>query len=47
MKAGRSIYEIPQILEISILNKVPINEILNNNDYKIIKEPIHNLFLFK
>jgi hypothetical protein len=47
LKTGRSIYEILQILEISLPDKIPINDILKNNDYKVIKEPIHNLFLCK
>ena len=38
LKVGRSIYEILQILSFSLLDKTPVNEILNKNDYKNVKE---------
>jgi len=39
LKINRSIYEILQILGISLLDKTPIKELLANNDYKNVKEP--------
>lgn len=39
LKVDRSIYEILQILSFSLLDKSPVNEILNKSDYKNIKEP--------
>ena len=38
LKVGRPIYEILQILSISLLDKTPIREILTNCDYKDVKE---------
>ncbi len=38
LKVDRSIYEILQILSFSLLDKTPVNEILNKNDYKNVKE---------
>ena len=38
LKVGRPIYEILQILSISLLDKTPINEILTKCDYKDVKE---------
>ena len=38
LKVGRSIYEILQILSISLLDKTPINELLTKCDYKNVKE---------
>jgi len=38
LKVDRTIYEILQILSISLLNKTPINEILTKCDYKDVKE---------
>ena len=38
LKVGRSIYEILQILSISLLDKAPIKEILTKCDYKYVKE---------
>jgi hypothetical protein len=40
LKVGRPIYEILQILSISLLDKTPIREILTKYDYKNVKEPI-------
>jgi hypothetical protein len=37
LKVGRPIYEILQILSISLLDKTPINEILAKCNYKNIK----------
>jgi hypothetical protein len=41
LKAGRPIYEILQILSISLLDKSSIREILTKYDYKNIKEQNH------
>jgi len=38
LKVDRKIYEILQILSISLLDKTPINEILTKCDYKDVKE---------
>lgn len=38
LKVDRSIYKILQILSFSLLDKTPVNEILNKNDYKNVKE---------
>lgn len=38
LKIGRSIYEILQILSISLLDKTPVRDILTNYDYKNVKE---------
>lgn len=37
LKVDRSIYEILQILSISLLDKTPVKEILTKRDYKNIK----------
>lgn len=39
LKVDRSIYEILQILSFSLLDKTPVNQILNKSDYKNVKEP--------
>jgi hypothetical protein len=38
LKIDRSIYEILQILSISLLDKTPLNELLTNQNYKDVKE---------
>jgi hypothetical protein len=38
LKVGRSIYEILQILSISLLDKTPVREVLTKCDYKNVKE---------
>lgn len=38
LKVERTIYEILQILSISLLDKTPVREILTNYDYKNVKE---------
>jgi len=38
LKVDRSIYEILQILSISLLDKTPVKEILKKKDYKDVKE---------
>jgi hypothetical protein len=38
LKVDRSIYEILQILSISLLDKTPVREILTKCDYKNVKE---------
>jgi len=42
LKVDRSIYEILQILSISLLDKTPIREILTKYDYKNVKEQNNN-----
>lgn len=42
LKTERSTYEILQILEISLLDKTPINELLTNIDYKNVNELNNN-----
>ena len=42
LKVGRSIYEILQILSISLLNKTPVKEILTKHDYNNVKELNNN-----
>jgi len=39
LKVGRPIYEILQILRISLLDKAPVKEILTRYDYNNVKEP--------
>jgi hypothetical protein len=39
LKVDQSIYEILQILSISLLDKTPVREVLTKCDYKEIKEP--------
>ena len=39
LKVDRSIYEILQILSISLLDKTPVREILMSCDHKNVKEP--------
>ena len=38
LKVDRSIYEILQILSISLLDKTPVKEVLTKYDYKNVKE---------
>jgi hypothetical protein len=42
LKVDRSIYEILQILSISLLDKAPVREILKKYDYKNVKEQNNN-----
>ena len=42
LKVGRPIYEILQILSISLLDKTPVREILTKCDYKNVKEQQSN-----
>jgi hypothetical protein len=42
LKVGRSIYEILQILSISLLDKTSVREVLTNHDYKNVKEQKNN-----
>jgi IS4 transposase len=46
IKSDHSVYEILQILGISLMDKTPIKELLTNTDYKNVKEPDYNLLLF-
>lgn len=46
LKIQRSIYEILQILGISLLDKTPVKELLTNTDYKNVKERNDNMLLF-
>jgi hypothetical protein len=45
LKVGLTIYEILQILSISLLDKSPIREILTKCDYKDVKEQFNNQLL--
>jgi len=50
LKIERTTYEILQILGIFLLDKIPVKELLANNDYKNVKEPNCNqlsISLFK
>jgi len=42
LKVNRSIYEILQIVGISLLDKTRLKELHANNDYKNVKEPNYN-----
>ena len=42
LKVDRSIYEILQILSISLLDKAPVKEVLTKYNYKNVKEPKNN-----
>ena len=46
LKIDCPIYEILQILGISLTDKTPVKELLANTDYKLVKEPEYNLLLF-
>jgi len=46
LKTERTIYEILQILGKSLLDKTPINQLINKSDYKNVKERYNNLLLF-
>jgi hypothetical protein len=46
IKAERTIYEILQILGKSLLDKMPVNQLINKSDCKNIKELNGNLLLF-
>jgi len=46
LKIDRPIYEILQILGISLTDKTPVKELLASSDYKNVKEPVYNLLLF-
>lgn len=46
LKIDRSIYEILQILGMSLTDKAPVSELLTSYDYKNVKEPVRKLLLF-
>jgi len=46
LDVNRPIYEILQILSISLTDKTPVKELLASSDYKNVKEHIYNLLLF-
>jgi len=46
LEIDRPIYEILQILGISLTDKAPVKELLASSDYKNVKEPDCNLLLF-
>lgn len=46
LKINRSIYEILQILSASLLDKIPVNELLMKSDYNNINEHINNQLVF-
>ena len=41
-KIDRSTYEILQVLGISLLDKTPVDELLKNVNYQVVKEPNYN-----
>ena len=45
LKVGRPIYEILQIISISLLDKSSVKEILTKCDYKDVKEQFNNQLL--
>ena len=47
LKINRSIYEILQILSVSLLNKTTINELLMKSDYNNVNELNSNQLVFK
>lgn len=46
LHSRKSIYTILQVLSISLLDKSPVNQLLNDCDYEYFKEPNCNLLLF-
>ena len=46
LKIERSTYEILQVLGISLLDKMPVNELFTNIDYKDVNELDYNQLLF-
>lgn len=46
LKTERTIYELLQIFGKSLLDKTPINQLINKSDYKNGKDPNDNLLLF-
>jgi len=46
LKINRSIYEIIQILSVSLLDKTPVNELLMKLDYNNVNEQITNQLVF-
>jgi transposase len=46
LKTERTIYELLQIFGKSLLDKTPINQLINKSDYKNVKDPNDNLLLF-
>jgi transposase len=46
LKTERTIYEILQIFEKSLLDKTPVNQLINKFDYKNVKERNDNLLIF-
>ena len=47
LKINRSIYEILQILSVSLLDKTTVNELLMKSDYNNVNEHITNQLVFK
>jgi transposase len=47
LKINRTIYETLQIIGKSLLDKMPINQLLTKTDYKYVKERYDNLLIFK
>lgn len=46
LKSEKSIYNILQVLSISLLDKTPVNQLFTNHDYKYPEAQNHNLLLF-
>jgi len=46
LKSEKTIYEILQIVGKSLLDKTPLNQLLNKSDYKDVKERNYTLLLF-
>ena len=46
LKINRSIYEILQILSVSLLDKTTVNELLMKSDYNNVNEHITNQLVF-
>lgn len=46
LKINRSIYEILQILSVSLLDKIPVNELLKKSDYNNVNELDSNQLVF-
>ena len=46
LKINRSIYEILQILSVSLLDKTPVNELLMKSDYNNVNELDSNQLVF-
>lgn len=41
---NRSIYEIPQILSISLIDKTPLHDLFNKTNFNDVKDQLNSLF---